>query len=143
MAQVFMDAGCTNVLGAWLNNSRPTGGQNLTLKLFVNDITPTNAMTAASFTAAAGGGYADKTLTSGSWTVSAPGGIVQGAYAKQTFTFSGALTTNTTIYGYYIVDADGVIVTAERLAASFAPANNLDSVDVTPIIQMSHGTPTA
>lgn len=140
MAQVFADSGCASMLKAYLNNVWPAGGKNLTLKLFVTNVTPTDTSTAGSFTEAAGGGYAAITLTNGSWTESSVGGIEQAVYAQQTFTFTGALTTNGTIYGYYIVDADGVLVTAE-LTTNLTPANNGETYKVTPKIQLSKGTP--
>jgi hypothetical protein len=143
-AQVVCNAGCASALKAYFNNVWPAGGKNLTLKLFATSVTPTATSTAGSFTEAAGGGYAAITpLTNGSWTESNVGGIEQAIYAQQTFTFTGALTTNPVIYGYYIVDADGVLVTAQLLDAPFTPANNGDNVKVTPKVQLSHGTPSA
>ena len=145
MAMIFEDQGCTQVWKAYFNNVWAAGGKNLTLKLFVNNVTPssTGADTAATFTEATGGGYAALTLTNGSWTVSTNAGIVQAAYAQQQFLFTGPLTTNPTIYGYFVVDADGNLVFAERAAATFTPAANGDYYDVTPIVQISHGTPVA
>jgi hypothetical protein len=46
------------------------------------------------------------------------------------------------VYGYFVVDADGVGIWAELLAAPFTPANNGDHIDITPKFQMSKGTPT-
>ena len=142
MAFVLADVGASALLKQCFNNVRAGGGNNLTLKLVAPNVTPADTSTAASFTAAAGGGYADKTLTMGSWTVSNVGGIDQAAYAIQTWTFTGALTTNTTIYGYYLVDADNVLIGAELLGAPFTPFNNGDQQSVTPIFQLSKGTPT-
>jgi len=142
MAFVLADVGASALLRYAFNNTRAGGGNNLTLKLFATNVTPTESSTAASFTAAAGGGYADKTLTMGSWTVSNVGGIDQAAYAIQTWTFTGALTTNPAIYGYYLVDADNVLIGAETLVAPFTPANNGDQQTVTPVFQLSKGTPT-
>lgn len=141
MAMVFADSGCAQVLKAYFNNSWPAGGKNLTLKAFVNNYTPVDTSTAANFTEAAGGGYASITLTNGSWTESNQSGIEQALYAQQTWTFTGSLTTNPTIYGYYIVDADNVLITAELLSSPFTPANNGDTYKVTPKIQLSKGTP--
>jgi hypothetical protein len=142
MALVLADLGAKSMLKAYFNNVWASGGKDLTLKLFATNVTPTDASTAGSFTEAAGGGYASKTLTNGSWTESNSGGIEQAAYAQQTFTFTGVLTTNTVIYGYYIIDADGVLVYAELAGAPFTPANNGDTYKVTPIVQLSKGTPT-
>ena len=141
--QVFNNAGIAQVLQAYFNNTFPAN-KNLTLKLFCNNITPADTDTTATYTEATGGGYAAITLTNGSWTVSNVGGIEQAAYALQTFTFTGPLTTNTTIYGYYIIDAavSPNVVTAQLLNAPFTPVNNGDKQQVTPIVQGSHGVPT-
>lgn len=136
---VLTDLGADEILKTFFNNTRPAGGNNLTLKLFVNDVTP--EQTGISYTEAVGGGYAAKTLANGSWTVTPANDPSDAVYAQQVFTFTGALTTNTTIYGYYVEDADGTILWAERLTASFTPANSGDHVDITPKFQMSSGTP--
>lgn len=143
MAMIFEDLGSAKLLGAFFNNTWPGTTKDLTLKLYVNDVTPSTsgADTAATFTTAVGGGYADITLTNGSWTVSAVGGVRQAAYAQQTFTFTGPLTTNTIIYGYFVVDHDGDLIFAERAGSTFTPTNNGDTYKVTPIVQASQGTP--
>lgn len=139
MALVLTDLGADEILMTYFNNTRPAGGNNLTLRLFVNDVTP--AQTGVSYTEATGGGYAAKTLTNGSWTITAGNDPSDAVYAEQTFTFTGALTTNTTIYGYYVEDADSAVIYAERLSSSFTPANNGDNLAITPKFQMSSGTP--
>lgn len=141
MALVLSDVGANTILEAFFNNTWPAGGKDLTLKLYCNNYTPLDSSTAGSFTEASGGGYAAKTLSNGSWTVSNVGGIRQAAYAQQTITFTGALTTNTTVYGYFVLDADGVLVYAERFSVSFTPANNGDAMKITPVFQLSKGTP--
>ena len=140
MALILLDVGADEILKTYFNNVRPSGGNNLDLKLFVNDVTP--ADTGVSYTEAAGGDYAAKTLTNGSWTVTPANDPSDAVYAEQTFTFTGPLTTNPTIYGYYVEDADGTIIWAERLSAPFTPANNGDSLKVTPKFELSKGTPT-
>lgn len=142
MAMTVQDVGAEAGLKAQFNNTRAAGGNNLTLKLFVTDVTPADTDTAATYTEAVGGGYAAKTLTMGSWTVSIVSNIAQAAYAEQTWTFTGALTTNLTIYGYYVVDADNTIIFSEKLAATFTPSQNGDILRVTPVYKRSKGTPT-
>lgn len=110
-----------------------TAPQNLKYQLFATNVTPAETDTAATYTIAAGGGYADITLTGASWTASAgaPSSI---SYAQQTWTFTGALTTNTTVYGYIAVLATaGTLVLAETFT-SFTPANNGDNIKLTPQI---------
>lgn len=132
MTIVVPNEGEVNALEAFLTD------ENQTLRLFANNITPAETDTTGTYTEAAGGGYAAKTLTgtlSGStWTVTA-GAPSSGAYPEQTWTFTGALTTNPTVYGYYLEGAtSGDLLWAERAASSFTPANNGDTIDLTPTI---------
>ena len=139
MPLVLTDLGADEILKTYFNNARPAGGNNLTLRLFCNDVTP--AQTGISYSEATGGGYAAKTLTNGSWTVATANDPSDAVYAEQTFTFTGALTTNTTVYGYYVTDADNTVLWAETLTAPFTPANNGDNIKITPKFQLSSGTP--
>lgn len=142
MALVLADVGADTILKAFFNNVWPVGGKDLTIKLYTNDYTPVDTSVAGSFTEASGGGYAAKTLTNGSWTITAANDPSDAVYAQQTWTFTGALTGGATIYGYFVVDADGVLVYAERMGTSFTPANNGDQLKITPAFQLSKGTPT-
>lgn len=142
MPMILMDSGATKIADSYFKKVEPEAGNNLTLRLFTNDITPADTDTVGSYTEAAGGGYAEKVLTPSGFTVSTVSGIVQAAYAQQQFVFTGVLTTNTAIYGAYVVDADGVLICAERAAAQYTPSNNGDIYAVTPVFQISKGTPT-
>jgi hypothetical protein len=107
--------------------------RDLIYRLFVNNITPSETDTAGTYTEAVGGGYASKTLTGANWTVTG-GAPSDAAYAQQTWTFTGPLTTNLTVYGYYVTrvtDAD--LVLAETFS-SFQPQNNGDQILLTPQI---------
>lgn len=107
--------------------------RDLVYRLFATNITPAETDTDASYTEAAGGGYANKTLTGASWSIT-PGAPTSAAYAQQTWTFTGALTTNGTVYGYYVTRAtDGDLVLAEAFT-SFTPSNNGDQILLTPQI---------
>ena len=139
MALVLLDVGADEFLKTYFNNYRPSGGNNLTLRLFCNNVTP--GQSGVSYTEASGGGYAAKTLTNGSWTITTANDPSDAVYAAQTFTFTGALTTNTTVYGYYVTDADGTIIWAELLPAAQTPATNGDTITITPKIKLSSGTP--
>jgi hypothetical protein len=112
---------------------RTTTVRDLVYRLFATNITPAETDTAGTYTEAAGGGYASKTLTGASWTVT-NGAPTSAAYAQQTWTFTGTLTTNPTVYGYYVTrvtDAD--LVLAETFTA-FTPTNNGDQILLTPAI---------
>lgn len=142
MALVLADVGADVFLKGFFNNTWAAGGRNLTLKLFATNVTPADTDTAGTYTEATGGGYSAKTLSNGSWTVTVGNDPSDAVYAAQEFTFTGALTTNTTVYGYFVVDADGVLLWAEKLTSGFTPANNGDKLTITPKFQMSKGTPT-
>jgi hypothetical protein len=142
MGLILADVGADAMLKGFFNNTWPVGGRNLTMKLYTNDYTPLDISVAGNFTEASGGGYAAKALANGDWTV-APGNDPSDAvYAQQIWTFTGALDGGATIYGYFVLDADGVLFYAERLATGFTPANNGDLLKITPKFQMSKGTPT-
>jgi hypothetical protein len=105
----------------------------LTLRLFTNNITPAEGDTFATYTEASGNGYASKTLSGGSWTVTTTSGTTEAAYAQQTFTFTGALGN---VYGYFVVDSTTKLFWSERF--SDGPYNitaNGDAIKITPKIQ--------
>jgi len=134
------DAGLLADLDILFNNSWPTS-KDLTLKLYCNNVTITDSTAAGDFTEATGGGYADKTLTNGSWTVSNSGGIPTAVYAEQVFTFTGSLDTNLVVYGYYVVDDDGLLKWAEPFTTPCSPVSSGNHIDITPKFQKSKGTP--
>lgn len=142
MALTLADVGADCILKTYFNNTRPAGGNNFTLKLFISNTTPADTDTAVTYTEASGGGYAAKTLTNGSFTVTPANDPSDAVYAEQTWTFTGALSGSATVYGYFVIDADGVLQWAERLGAAFTPTTNGDVLRVTPKFQMSKGTPT-
>lgn len=107
--------------------------RNLIYGLFATNITPAETDTAGTYTEAAGGGYAAKTLTGASWTVT-NGAPTSAAYAQQTWTFTGALTTNATVYGYFVIRATDVDLVLAETFTSFTPANNGDQILLTPAI---------
>lgn len=112
---------------------KTTTVRNLVYKLFATNVTPAETDTHSTYTEATGGGYADKTLTGASWTVT-NGAPTQASYAEQTWTFTGALTTNVTIHGYYVLRAtDGDLVLAETFSA-YTPTTNGDQILLTPRI---------
>lgn len=151
MAMVVADVGIDCIFKRSLNGTFPSNSLtlpnvgDLQLRLFATNVTPnaSGTDTAATYTQATGGGYAAKTLTYGSWTVTVGNDPSDAVYAIQTWTFSGVLTTNTTIYGYYIVDSDGVLITAEALTPFTPTSSGTDTFSVTPKLAASYGTPAA
>lgn len=132
MALVVPNDGEADMLSYYVNKAAP---ENLVLRLFTNNLTPGEADTAESYTEAAGGGYSSKTLAGASWTVT-PGAPSEAAYPQQTFGFTGPLSGNAQVYGYYLTRAtSGKIAHAERFSDGPYPiANNGDEVKVTPKI---------
>ena len=61
---------------------------NQLLKLFTNNITPSDTDVAASYTVMSGQGYADITLTKSSWSVTSSAGVGTAVYGQQTWTFT-------------------------------------------------------
>ena len=107
--------------------------EDLKYCLFATNITPAETDTSATYTLAAGGGYADKTMAGASWTVTG-GAPSLATYAAHTWTFTGALTTNPTIYGYIVKRVTtGDLVLAEMFT-SFTPAVSGDNIILTPQI---------
>jgi hypothetical protein len=112
-----------------------TTPENLTLKLFKNDYTPTATTTLGDLTECDFAGYSSKTLTRSSWASSTSvSGKAYSTYPQQTWT--GTTGTANTIYGYYVVGAtSGTLLWAERLAT---PRSMADTVvyDLTPTMTL-------
>lgn len=131
MTIVVPNVGEGLALKNFINKETP---QNQKLKLFASNTTPAETDTAGTYTEATGGGYAEKALTGASWTLTegAPSDV---AAAEQTWTFTGPLTTNTTVFGYYVVQTtSGTLMWAERDASPFDPTNNGDQIKLTPVL---------
>lgn len=130
MALNFPDVGENLVLEAIVNKTAP---QNLVLRLYSNNITPSDTDTAATYTEATFPGYAAITLTGASWNSAASGSIAYSA--QQTFTRSTTGTAEN-IYGYYITQVtSGILMYSERDGAGpFAVTNSGDAVKLTPTI---------
>lgn len=138
MALVLTDLGADALLKIIFNNVRALAGNDLTLRLFSNNVVP--AQSGTTLIETVGGGYLPKTLTMGSWTFSAVNDPSVIEYPSQSFTLT-ALTGLPNVYGYYITDADGVAIWAEVLPSPFVPPNNGDPLIVVPTLAMASGLP--
>lgn len=106
--------------------------EDISLKLYSNDVTPDEDSVLADFTEVAGGGYAAKTIQFVDWTF-AEGDPSTALAAQETWTFTGTTTAPSTVYGYYVVSA-GELLWAERFAVvPFEPINT-SVIKVTPRI---------
>lgn len=128
MALNFPDVGENLALEAITGKTNATA---LTVKLYQNNITPSDSDTAATYTVANFTGYADAALTAATWGAASAGTITYGA--QLTFTCSGA--SSNSIYGYYVVNAGGTLLYSERDgSAPFSIVNSGDAVKLTPTI---------
>lgn len=115
-------------MNSFLNNA-------LSLRLYSNNITPASGNTAATYTQVSGGGYAAKSLSFASWSVTS-GDPTVALYTAQNFSFTGPTSAPGTIYGYYIVDSGGVLRWAERFPiVPFTPIVG-SLIRITPRIQL-------
>lgn len=134
MAGILLNQGEVDFLAAALNKA---AASDLVLRLFMNDVTPAETDTEASYTEATFSGYAAVTLTGANWTIT-EGEPSLGEYAQQVFT-SDADQSAQQIYGYYVARSDnGRAQIADRFPAGPYPiANNGDHVNVTPRFSMA------
>ena len=130
MALNFPDAGENLSLEMIVNKTAP---QNLVLKLYSNNITPSDTDVAGTYTEATFAGYAAITLAGASWNAAAAGTITYNA--QQTFTRSSSGAPES-IYGYYVVQfTSGTLLYSERDGAGpFSVANAGDAIKLTPTI---------
>src|SRR5687768_1567095 len=119
-----------DALRYYVNKEAP---QDLVLRLYTNDKTPAEGDTAASYTEAAGNGYASKALAGANWVIT-EGAPSYAQYPLQTFIFTGALGN---VYGYYLTrTTSGRIAHAERFTdGPYNVVNNGDRIDVTPYVE--------
>lgn len=111
---------------------------NQILKLFVNNVAPSDPDVAATYTEMTTLGYALKTLTKTSWVTiaGATGAPATSAYPQQTWTFTAG--TPVTVYGYFVVDATtGLLLWAEAFTSPKVVQNTGDQIIITPTITLS------
>lgn len=130
MSFVVPNEGEAQMLNVLFQKSAP---ENLTLKLFSNNITPAETDTATTYTECTGSNYAAIALAASDFTITAgtgaPGNTTF-AGAKKTFTLNGALTA----YGYYIIGAtSGKVYFAEKFSdGPYILPSGGGTIDVTP-----------
>lgn len=131
MSLTLANVGEVELLKRALNFSA-TG--NVNLHLFASNTTPAEGDTVATYTEASASGYAIKTLTGTSWTISTSSGVTTASYGAQTFTFSAAQV----VYGYFVTNAaNDILLWAERFdSAPYNIPSGGGSVQVTPKITL-------
>lgn len=105
---------------AEVKNLQKILNQAITLRLFSNNVVPAEGDTISTYTEVTGGGYVAKSLVYANWTIVA-GSPTRGTYPIQDFNFTAATSGPGTIYGYYLEDADGVLMGSERFTGSILP----------------------
>lgn len=109
---------------------------NQLLKLFINNVTPGDTDTAATYTEMSTLGYAAKTLLKGSWSIVPSSGVGTASYVLQTWTFTAG--TAVTVYGYFVVDSSsGLLLWAEAFATPKIAQYTGDQIIITPQITLS------
>lgn len=107
--------------------------ENLSMRLYANNVIPTETSTVATFTEVANGlGYTTggQSLIPGSWSV-VSGNPSQAEHTELTWTFTGAAGL---VYGYFVTrDTGGELMWAERFTnGPFNITVNGDQIKVTP-----------
>ena len=130
MALNFPDTGENIALEALVNKTTP---QDLVVRLYSNNITPSDTDVTATYTEATFPGYSSQTLAGANWGAASSGSITYGSQLTYTRTSTGA---GETIYGYFVTQAaSGILVYSERDAsAPVTMANNTDAIRFTPVI---------
>lgn len=134
MAAYLPDEGETFILNQVLKNITTDRGTDLHMGLFTNS-TVSETTTYASITEPTGTGYARKTLTDASWTVSGTG--TAATYAAQVFTATGTWVGN--VYGYFIATKGSSprLLALETISGGPYSFVNLDSISITPSITLA------
>ena len=125
--------------GELLSLQRMIAYENIYLRLFTDNHVEDVTESWSDFTEAAGGGYVQKTLTSGSWSVlsnQGDDGVARASYAKQTWTFTGALTSDAIIYGWVLVGVTSGKLYRVAIESAFTPTGAGDFYEVTPVLEL-------
>ena len=109
----------------------------LTIKLFINDFTPGDADTSASYTEMASHGYSQKTIPVASWSVAQVANVGEASATPVVWTFTAGIGGPVTIFGYFVVGTDGTVRWAEKFSSSFVVEFLNDSITITPKFTLS------
>jgi hypothetical protein len=132
MTLLVPDVGEVELLNDLLAN-----GQNWTLKLYSNNVTPGEGDTAGTYTEATFTGYSPKTLTrtrtGSTWeNASTAGGVTSSRYNPGT-PQSWSPTSTQSIYGYYVVGASSAVLQfAEIFSVTPKNLSSGDTLNITP-----------
>lgn len=112
--------------------------ETFTLKLYSNNKVPAEADTAGSYTEVVGGGYGSKTLA-GAFTVTSGDPSFAVYPTSLDFAFTGPTNAPGTVYGYYLIGADGVLRWVERFPEAVLPFSPISGslIRITPRLECS------
>lgn len=108
---------------------------DLILRLFVNDITPTENSVFADFVEPSDGLYEIIPLVGNSWEVNTLAGVSTASQAEQTFSFSASVT----VYGYFVTTLSGsdiICFLAERFAAPHVVEAGGGTIGIPPTLRL-------
>lgn len=133
MAIVVPNVGKEQMLKLILNK---TAQEDLNIRLYTNNFTPSNSTVFADFTEASGFGYTSKNIAAAAWTIT-PGTPSVAQATQQTWVFTGLLGN---VYGYFLVGQTNttLVYWAERFTDG--PYNiqvNGDEIRITPRIPLT------
>lgn len=131
MTLVVPNSAETLILEYILNKGAP---QDLDIRLYTNDVTPSETDTVSTYIQATGGGYAAIELTPGNWSIN-PGNPTTSEHTQVSWTFTGSVGL---IYGYYVVRrTGGELVWAERFTnGPYNIQQNGDIIRITPRLNL-------
>jgi len=121
-------------------NASTAAAENLSVRLFKNDITPASTMTLADYAEATFTGYTAVTLTSSDWTIGTDGFLATATASTGLVEFTATATTDETVYGYYMSGvSSSTLYWSERFGASFRMFNIGDAIAPRPAIRLGMG----
>lgn len=117
------------------------GSENLSLRLFKNNITPADSDVAGTYTVADFTGYSNVTLTSsqsaGTWAV--PTAVSNKATSTYGTNATWTATSDQTVYGWYMLFSSSGIIAASQAFAGGGKAlvgANSDQLTIVPRLQL-------
>ena len=130
MGLVIPNEGEAEMIRRLLNASPP---DDLILRLYENNISPTESDIVSTYTECSAGGYSPASLSGASWSVNTDGnGITSATYPQQDFN----LTSSITIYGYFITNNSGTTLMWAKDFSSPQIIETSGTVSVTPYIEL-------
>lgn len=131
MSLLMPNIGENFMLSLLLNKMSP---DDLDIRLYTNDHTPTETDTQASYTEASGNGYASIQLVPTSWVLT-NGNPTTAVHTQVIYAFTGGIGN---VYGYYVTRrSTGILAWAERFSnGPYNIQNNGDEIRLTPRISL-------